>query len=530
MNWVPSHTGEGRMRHSRHHAHRSVVVPIAILVALAIVCIVVAVVSSARRADEVAVSTEQQLFTRALNNHGERVLREIDTVANSDVAYRNIRLNFDPKWVEVYVGLRLQSYFDHHFVFVVDPSRQLRYASLGSRSVDPGWFNSVLAELNPVLDQLQNPGEKGAGSSRLADADSAAPRLPQNRHASRLQTFLGRPAIIAAVAIENADDIAQATDDKAPVVMSVKLINEDVLAEISSHLHLRDLHQVGAKPAAPGDYVFKLLDPNGQQVAMFAWTPKRPGAEIVNSVIPFMAIALAGFAILAGLVLGHMRRTAATIASGELRLRHLALHDPLCGLPNRIFFGERLEATIDAVRRGSWPAAVMYIDLDHFKDVNDTLGHPIGDELIRTVTERLRHAVRGDDLVARIGGDEFAVITTAASDHATLINIANRLIASICAPYTISNQTVVIGASIGIAVVHDQIGGAADIMRHADMALYRAKNEGRNRACIYDNAMDSDLLKRRMVENDLRAAISKDELTGRLPADRQQLRRERDRG
>ena len=98
--------------------------------------------------------------------------------------------------------------------------------------------------------------------------------------------------------------------------------------------------------------------------------------------------------------------------------------------------------------------------------------------------------MRGDDLVARIGGDEFAVITAAASDHPTLLNIANRLIAAICAPYTISNQTIVIGASIGIAVVHEQIGGAADIMRHADMALYRAKNEGRNRACIYDNAMD----------------------------------------
>ena len=106
-----------------------------------------------------------------------------------------------------------------------------------------------------------------------------------------------------------------------------------------------------------------------------------------------------------------MRRTAATIAAGESRLRHLALHDPLCGLPNRIFFGERLEAMIENVRKGGPPAAVFYIDLDHFKDVNDTLGHPVGDELIRSVTQRLTRTVRGDDLVARLGGDEFAVIT-----------------------------------------------------------------------------------------------------------------------
>ena len=93
-----------------------------------------------------------------------------------------------------------------------------------------------------------------------------------------------------------------------------------------------------------------------------------------------------------------------------------------------------------------------------------------------------------------------------------MLTIANRLIAAICAPYTIGNQTIVIGASIGIAVVSEQVGGAADIMRHADMALYRAKNEGRNRACIYDTAMDTDLLQRKLVENDLRAAIERNEL------------------
>ena len=188
------------------------------------------------------------------------------------------------------------------------------------------------------------------------------------------------------------------------------------------------------------------------------------------------------------------------------------MHDPLCGLPNRIFFGERLEQIIEKVRQGSRTAAVFYIDLDHFKDVNDTLGHPIGDELIRSVTQRLSRTLRGDDLVARLGGDEFAVISSGDFDHATLQAMATRMIATICAPYSIGSQTIVIGASIGIALIHEHVGGAADIMRHADMALYRAKNEGRNRACIYDSAMDADLLKRKLLENDLRAAIENDAL------------------
>ena len=228
--------------------------------------------------------------------------------------------------------------------------------------------------------------------------------------------------------------------------------------------------------------------------------------------VPFIAVALAAFALLAALVFRHMRRTAATIAAGETRLRHLALHDPLCGLPNRIFFGERLEAMIEKVRQGGATAAVFYIDLDHFKDVNDTLGHPVGDELIRGVTQRLSRTLRGDDLVARLGGDEFAVITSGGFDHGTLQAIATRMIATICSPYTIANQTIVVGASIGIAVINEHVDAGADVMRHADLALYRAKNEGRNRACIYDSAMDADLLKRKHVENDLRSAIENDGL------------------
>lgn len=506
---APPHSSEGQATTGRYHARRGVVIPIGIIVAVAIICVVVAVLGSAQRADEVAIATERQLFTRALNNHGERMLREVDAVANSEASYRKIRLDFDIEWVQVYVGQRLQSYFDHHFVFVADSADRFLYATLGNRRVDPNWFNSVRNDLNPGLDQLR--GRSSLPSSTLAGANPPQ-GIAQSQRVNRLQTFLGRPAILVAVAIATSEDLANDAADMAPVVMSVKMIDSDVLAEIAAHLQLRNLRQVGAETITPGDYVFKLTDPQGQQVATFAWTPTRPGAEIVNSVIPFIAVALASFALLAALVLGHMRRTAATIASGETRLRHLALHDPLCGLPNRIFFGERLEAVIADMRKGSPPAAVLYIDLDHFKDVNDTLGHPIGDELIRAVTQRLTNTVRDNDLVARIGGDEFAVITSGGSDHSTLLTIANRLISAICAPYTIANQTIVIGASIGIAVVTEKIAGAADIMRHADMALYRAKNEGRNRACIYDTAMDTDLLQRKLVENDLRLAIERNEL------------------
>jgi diguanylate cyclase (GGDEF)-like protein len=483
----------------------SVVVPIGVIVAVAILCVVVAALGSAQRADDVALANERQLFARALTNQGERVLRDISSVAGSEAAYRRIRLAFDPDWVQLSVGLRLQSFFDHDFVFVIDPSDHFLFASLGRRSVDPNWFNSVQSELQPVLEVMRGASDS-RGAIIIAGSGAAEHR------AARLQSFLGRPAIVGAVAVTSGDETAAEVDAKAPVILSVKLIDQDLLKDIASRLGLSNLHDLADRPADSGDYVFDLTDPAGRTIAGFAWTPRRPGAEILNSIVPFITIAMAAFVLLAALVLRLMRKTQETIAVGETRLRHLALHDSLCGLPNRIFFSDRLEAVIESVKEGAAPAAVFYIDLDHFKDVNDTLGHPIGDELIRSVTARLTQTLRGDDLVARLGGDEFAVISSAGGDQAALEAIGARIIAALCAPYCINNQTIVIGASIGIAVIDRNIAGASDVMRHADMALYRAKNEGRNRACVYDTAMDDNVLKRKLVENDLRATIEKGEL------------------
>jgi diguanylate cyclase (GGDEF)-like protein len=491
-------------------ARLSVVVPIGVIVAVAIVCIVVAVLSSAKRADEVAVEHDRQLFSRALDNHGERVLREVESVASSPEAIANLRTHFDPKWASERVGLWLQTFFDHDYVFVFDGRDVPIYARVGSHSMVPAWLASVKPEFASMLDYMR--GRKPALTAGIPLSPASLTEGGAHRQTAVIRRFLGKPAVIAAAAVGPVAGIPPERDTAAPILMSVKFIQQNLLAEIATQLRLSHLRQLGKEPAPPGDFAYDLTDPHGRLIARFAWTPKQPGAEIVHSVIPFIAVALAGFALLAAFVLHYMRRTATAIAAGESRLRHLAMHDPLCGLPNRIFFGERLEAVIEEVRAGSAPAGVFYIDLDHFKDVNDTLGHPIGDELIRNVTVRLSRTLRGDDLVARLGGDEFAVISSVGDDPVRMMTVAQRVITAICAPYSINGQNIVIGASIGIAVIDRSCGAAADIMRYADMALYRAKNEGRNRACIYDAAMDADLSSRKLLEGDLREAIETDQL------------------
>jgi len=496
---------EERLYTSWDRARLSVVVPIGVIVAVAIVCIVVAVLSSARRADNVAVEHERQLLSRALGNYGERVLREVESVATSEAAIRNIRVAFDPDWTRQRVGQWLETFFDHDDVFIFDGHDQPIFSLAEHQPVTPAWFDAAKPDLAPVLDFMRGRDATLADAIRLNQI-GLGDGGPHSQTAV-IRRLLGRPAVIAAAAVGPSVGNTSAPNEQAPILMSVKFIDSDVLASIAGQLRLANLRKIDQGPVPAGDFVYDLTAADGVHIATFAWTPKQPGAEIVNSVVPFVAVALAGFALLAAFVLRYMRRTAAAIAAGETRLRHLAMHDPLCGLPNRIFFGERLEAVIDEVRAGSAPAAVFYIDLDHFKDVNDTLGHHIGDELIRNVTLRLSHTLRGGDLVARLGGDEFAVISSIGDDTLKMLAVAQRIIAAICAPYSINGQNIIIGASVGIAVIDKTCGAAADIMRYADIALYRAKNEGRNRACIYDAAMDADLSSRKLLEGDLREAI-----------------------
>ncbi|MDO9412176.1 MAG: EAL domain-containing protein [Pseudolabrys sp.] len=485
-------------------------VPIGVIVAVAIVCIVVAVLSSAQRADEVAVAHEKQLFSGALANYGRTVLSEVDSVASSQSATQNIRHKFDPVWTEQRAGTWLAAYFKHDYILVFDGQDKPVYSMIGHHAADKAWFESARPELIELINYMRGRTPAMSGAIRLGPGSRTDAGAQAN--AVAIRSVLGQPAAIAAVAIGSDEGIAPANDTAAPIMLSVKFINDEVLAAIATQLGLVNLRAVDDSPVPQGDFVYQLHAPNGDFIARFAWSAKQPGAEIVQSVIPFIAVALAGFALLAAFVLRYMRRTAVAIAAGEVRLRHLAMHDPLCGLPNRIFFGERLEAVIRDVRTSKSPAAVFYIDLDHFKDVNDTLGHPVGDELIRSVTLRLSLALGAGDLVARLGGDEFAVISPVNGGTAKMMAMAQSIITAICAPYNIGGQNIVIGASIGIAVIDRDCAGAADIMRYADMALYRAKNEGRNRAVIYDAAMDADLSKRKLLESDLREAIETNQL------------------
>jgi diguanylate cyclase len=490
------------------HAWLRLIIPIGTIVLVAVICLIIAIVTSARRADEMAIKREQQLVQEALVERGARMLRQLESVAATDRAAQSVRDRYDPHWVDEHLGHWLENFFDHDLVVVVDGSDHVRYVRARGPA-DVGTM-PLPAALSTILDFVRGRTDTvPAGALPVIASQEGSSRVA--RSAGWIEQVMGTPAIVMAVAVGSESELA-AGNRTAPLVLSVKFIDAALLQKIGDHLQLSGLRPAQGSSPADG-YVTAIADPQGNPIARVAWNPSKPGGQVAGSVLPFIAVAIAGLALLAGLLMRHTRRTAQAIAAGETQLRHLALHDPVCGLPNRIYFGERLEKLIGEVRRGGPSAAVFFIDLDHFKDVNDTLGHHIGDELILAVTQRLSHVMRGDDLVARLGGDEFAILTICASDSYSLQAIAGRIISGVCAPYSISGHAINIGASIGIAVIDRRARDAGDILRYADMALYRAKNEGRNRACIYDAAMDADLSQRKLLESDLLHAIRNDGLS-----------------
>jgi diguanylate cyclase (GGDEF)-like protein len=194
----------------------------------------------------------------------------------------------------------------------------------------------------------------------------------------------------------------------------------------------------------------------------------------------------------------------------EAQIEHMALHDPLTDLPNRVLFRQRLENALHRTSRGE-TCAVLCLDLDQFKGVNDTLGHPVGDTLLKAVTDRLRHIVRPTDTVARLGGDEFAIVQSSPDHPAAATALSTRLLRELSAPYEVAGHQIVIGVSVGVAMAPGDSSDPDVLLKSADIALYQAKSDGRNRFRYFKPEMNALMQARRELERDLRAAISANE-------------------
>ena len=248
-------------------------------------------------------------------------------------------------------------------------------------------------------------------------------------------------------------------------------------------------------------------------MAAFSVTPIAGVSSVVDTDgLTTLAVAIALVALLI-LAAGTSTRLVElrTRVSSEEQLRHLALHDALTGLANRRHFNETLQAECARLDEQDTGFALLLVDLDRFKPVNDSLGHPAGDNVLRKVANRLRRAVREIDLVARIGGDEFAVIARGLCDAEAGKLLADRIVDLLSRPFIIDGSPAEIGASVGLVFAPESGNDADSLTRNADVALYTAKREGRGRTCLFEPRMTEAIKHRRALEADLRQACMRED-------------------
>jgi len=392
----------------------------------------------------------------------------------------------DRRWLDDNVGRWLYQMFGHQLIMVLDEARR-----------------PVLAWRDGAL--LAEPVRDSAVRAILASALlRAAPH-----EAVDLARVDGRVAALAVGAVRHD---AQA----APrfMLVSLKYLDDGYLAALAARSQLKGLRfsDPGAPPVAPAR--FMLTSQADGDVGFINWDPARPGAEMLRAIGPSTGIAVLVVTLLCLYMMRRLWTSSRSLSQSMLKLGaseaqalHLAFHDVLTGLPNRALVEDRLTQALALATRHEQRVALMLIDLDRFKIINDTYGHHAGDELIIAVAHRLSGLMRACDTVGRIGGDEFLVVMPEVDTIGQVEALAQRILEALSQPFPLFGSEVWSGASIGLVLAPKDGVDRQELVRKADIALYEAKSSGRGKYRQFERVMDESIRTRQSIAADLRVAL-----------------------
>ncbi|RYE47661.1 MAG: EAL domain-containing protein [Hyphomicrobiales bacterium] len=447
---------------------------------------------SAGQIDDNAISRQAQRVIHAVQAQRTFAPREQESVAIWDDAVVAAR-DHDKSWLESNIGKWMFEYFGHDESYVLAPDDAPIYAAIDGRTRGTASFDSRRAALLPLVDDLRKL--------------TAAGYLDVPPHVADYVLVDGRPAIASVMPlVSDSGNLTQPAGREAILVTIVRLDIDFELRMIDRYM--TEVGRFTTVTSAAADIeAFPVTNRAGRIVAFFEWLPFRPGQELLQRTAPALILAFTFVSLLVSLLIYRLQRALRALEYKRIDAERQATEDTLTGLPNRLSFDRQFNGRLETIKLLDPPTALLMLDLDRFKQVNDTLGHHAGDELIRAVADRLRAVLGPTDVLARLGGDEFAILHTCYAGTVEVAALAQRIVDTIAKPFRVQGSDAFVGVSIGIVVATSGQRDSHELSRKADIALYEAKSAGRNRAAFYEEAMDEQVQNRHVIEAELREAL-----------------------
>lgn len=452
-----------------------------------------------RQSDRIAWERQSQLVSHVLSEQVARISHDQQSVTIWDDAVKNTQGLFDPEWVDVNLGTWMHDYFGHDEIFILNGRGKPIYANIDGAVSEVTTYNAGHDTIAPLIATLRAllAGEQAT--------DVAAD--PDRFHAADLLVIKERPAIVSVLPIVSDTGKSPQEPGSEFLHISVRFLDGTFLEGLKRDYLLEGPRFSWVSNIDQAEAAFPLRTNAGGTLGYFIWQPDRPGWRILGRTAPALGVALLVVGGIVTWLTRRLRGASHELEASEAQAHHLAFHDPLTGLPNRALFNDRFDRALAEARRQGSQLALLYLDVDRFKNINDTLGHPAGDDLIRELARRLTSLVRSADDVSRLGGDEFAIVQTGVGGTRDAEALCERIIAAVAQPFQLLGNSAFVGVSIGVAIAPDAGTDHAELVRKADIALYRAKLDGRNQFRIFRDEMDFAVQQRREIEAELRHAL-----------------------